>query len=232
MGAKGMPALSVGGLHSYFGGTEGNPSWRGVMQYREEQRINQEMILAYLVRHGKAEKKRLEELCRDYLQFRDATHRFHTRYFQATCTAACFQQDRSACCNKDGIITFFADLVINALVSSPKQMAALLACLGQSRNDMKCIYLGSAGCRWRIKPLVCEMFICDRAKQEVFESTTGSLEAWCLLEKRAATYRWPDRQVLFDEIESRFMAAGVSSSLMYLHNSPGLLRVKKKAGLI
>ena len=32
-------------------------------------------------------------------------------------------------------------------------------------------------------------------------------------------------------IEKYFIAAGCSSSLMYLHNSPGLLRVKRKAAI-
>jgi hypothetical protein len=35
----------------------------------------------------------------------------------------------------------------------------------------------------------------------------------------------------FTTIENYFIAAGCSSSLMYLHNSPGLLRVKHKAGI-
>ncbi len=35
----------------------------------------------------------------------------------------------------------------------------------------------------------------------------------------------------FDMIEAYFIAAGCFSSLMYLHNSPGLLRVKRKAGI-
>jgi hypothetical protein len=202
------------------------------MTYREEQRINQTIIQDYLERHGPDERKRLQERCGDYLQFRDTVRKFHARYFQSTCTAACFQQDRSACCNKDGIITFFADLVVNALVSTPAQMAGLMDRLDQSRTDMKCIYLGSRGCLWQLKPLVCEMFICDRAQREVFDACAGSSNAWRLLEGEAKAFRWPDRPVLFDEIESRFMAAGVSSSLMYLHNSPGLLRVKKRAGLV
>jgi hypothetical protein len=32
-------------------------------------------------------------------------------------------------------------------------------------------------------------------------------------------------------IENYFIADGCSSSLMYLHNSPGLLRVKRQAGV-
>ena len=45
--------------------------------------------------------------------------------------------------------------------------------------------------------------------------------------QREKAFRWPDQPVLFDDIEAVFLNAGLSSPLMYLHNSPGLLRVKK-----
>jgi hypothetical protein len=76
------------------------------------------------------------------------------------------------------------------------------------------------------------MFLCDRAQQKVFGDSPEVAEIWDGMKKREMTFRWPDRPVLFDRIESRFMAAGVSSSLMYLHNSPGLIRIKRNAGLI
>jgi hypothetical protein len=49
------------------------------------------------------------------------------------------------------------------------------------------------------------------------------------LKQREKHFRWPDRPVLFDDLEKYFMAAGYSSPLMYLNNSPGLLRVKELA---
>lgn len=202
------------------------------MDYRDEQLQNQSIIQEYLHASGETEIASIRNLCEDYLNFREDVARFQARYLAPYCHAACFQQQRSDCCNKDGIITFFADLVVNAVVSSPRELAAILECLQHSRNDMKCIYLGSRGCRWRIKPIVCEMFVCERAQKEAFGASSDALEMWRGLEKRAWSFRWPDRVVLFDEIESRFLAAGVRSSLMYLHDSPGLLRIKKKAGLI
>ena len=42
-------------------------------------------------------------------------------------------------------------------------------------------------------------------------------------------FTWPDRPVLFDDLEQYFMDAGCTSPHMYLHNSPGLLRVKQMA---
>jgi hypothetical protein len=200
------------------------------MDYREEQLRSQQSVQAYFSHQGAEEKMLIKGWCRDYIRFREDVAAFQTRYFQSICNAACYQAQRSACCNKDGIITFFADLVVNAIESDPLELAALMAGLRRPRRDMKCIYLGPEGCRWRMKPIVCEMFLCDRAQQEIFNASAEAAEIWDGMKKRALTFRWPDRPVLFDQIESRFMAAGVSSSLMYLHNSPGLLRVKRKAG--
>jgi hypothetical protein len=201
------------------------------MDYRLEQLQSQECVQDYFTHQGKEEKRLIKGWCQDYLQFREEVAAFQSRYFQALCNAACYQAQRSACCNKDGIITFFADLVINAVESDAREMAALVACLRQPRYDMKCIYLGPEGCRWRLKPIVCEMFQCDRAQAEVFGASPHAATLWGEIKKRELRFRWPDRPVLFDQIESRFMAAGVCSSLMYLHNSPGLIRIKKQSGL-
>jgi hypothetical protein len=202
------------------------------MDYRDEQMQNQAIVQKFLHARGEAEVALIRDLSQDYLRFRKEVARFQTRYLQSYCNASCFQQQRSACCNKDGIITFFADLVVNAVVSTSREMAALMGCLQHPRNDMKCLYLGSQGCRWRIKPIVCEMFVCERVKQKAIDASSQASGMWRELEKRALSFRWPDQVVLFDQIESRFLAAGVRSSLMYLHNSPGLIRIKKNAGLI
>jgi len=80
---------------------------------------------------------------------------------------------------------------------------------------------------WRVKPIVCEMFLCEQAKKEVFREKAWAEDAWEELKQRKKLYTWPDRPVLFDDLERYFMDAGYSSPLMYLHNSPGLLRVKQ-----
>ena len=49
-------------------------------------------------------------------------------------------------------------------------------------------------------------------------------EEFCRIKKR---FTWPDRPVLFDDLEAFFIDLGCTSPLMYLHNSPGLLRVKQ-----
>ncbi len=199
--------------------------------YREEQRHSQELVIGYLRRAPAAELRQLREMCADYIVFRETLHDFQNRHLSAICNRACFQSDLSACCNKDGIITFFADLVINALFSPPQTLADLVHSLAQARTDMKCIYLGANGCRWHIKPIVCEMFLCDKALEGMAAADPEALPKWQRLETDAKRFRWPDRPVLFDLMEARFLAAGVCSPLMYLHNSPGLMRIKRKAGL-
>jgi hypothetical protein len=100
--------------------------------------------------------------------------------------------------------------------------------LKKPNSGFKCVYLNENGCRWRVKPIVCEMFLCDQAKQQVFGENTQLSKEWELLEQRRKQFTWPDQPVLFDELEEYFLEAGHKSPLMYLHNSPGLLLVKKK----
>ena len=73
------------------------------------------------------------------------------------------------------------------------------------------------------------MFLCDRSKDQVFSKNPELKSEWELLEAKRKRYTWPDQPVLFDDLESYFMKSGYHSPLMYLHNSPGLLRVKQKA---
>jgi hypothetical protein len=142
----------------------------------------------------------------------------------------CYKSRLSACCSKEGIITFFADVVINVVMSGPIDIDILSSVLEKSNEGFKCIYLGEKGCMWKIKPIVCEMFICDTAKKQALHGSPKLMREWDALKKKEKTFTWPDRPVLFDEIESYFMTAGCSSPLMYMHNSPGLLRVKKCGG--
>lgn len=73
------------------------------------------------------------------------------------------------------------------------------------------------------------MFLCDPAKKSAFKEKPLTNKLWIELKAREKYYRWPDRPVLFDDLEKYFMAVGYSSPLMYLNYSPGLLRVKELA---
>lgn len=94
----------------------------------------------------------------------------------------------------------------------------------------KCIYLSPNGCVWKILPLGCALFLCDPVRQDVFENRCELADTWAQFEKKAKTYRWPDRPVLFDWLEEVYMADGCHSTLMYINTSPGLLRINRKSG--
>jgi hypothetical protein len=170
----------------------------------------------------------LEEEIADYMAFRKDVDAFLAKHFSQICTQSCYKSHRSACCTKEGIITFFADVVVNVHQSSQKEIGAMLSVLTSPHDGTKCIYLGENGCLWHVKPLVCEMFLCTQAEVSVFSENRVLQERWLDLKHREKSFRWPDQPVLFDDIEAVFLSAGVSSPLMYLHNSPGLLRVKKQ----
>ena len=95
----------------------------------------------------------------------------------------------------------------------------------------KCVYLGAHGCLWKMKPIVCVMFTCDRAQDQVFGKNPELRQQWEGFQALKKRFTWPDRPVLFDDLESVFIDAGHTSPLMYLHNSPGLLRIKQKNGM-
>ncbi len=163
-----------------------------------------------------------------YLLFRKDVDEYLKRYFSVVCSRQCYRNARSACCSREGIITFFADVVVNALVSGDTRLEELRKTLQEDRGGLKCVYLGPKGCRWRVRPIVCAMFLCDAAQEQVFASHPEAAGAWHELEGRRKSFTWPDRPVLFDRLEAFFLARGLSSPLMYLHNSPGMVMLKGK----
>jgi hypothetical protein len=198
--------------------------------YQDEQRQGHLQVIAHLRCEGPALREALWNACAAYLAFRRKLDGFLLRHCTPLCTANCYTSQTSACCNRESIITFFADLVVNALVSGPQELDRLLEPLERPHEGAKCVYLDGEGCIWRLKPIVCAMFLCDRAEQKVLGNTGRVRDQWLALKAEDRLFRWPDRPVLFDWLEERFMAAGIQSPLMYLHLSPGLLRVKRRAG--
>ena len=164
-----------------------------------------------------------------YLEFRRRLDEFSERHFAAFCTRACFESRTSACCSKDGIITFWADMVINVANADNHQIDDLFSAIQTPRFAEKCIYLGEHGCRWRVRPLGCALFLCDQVEGDVLARNPELQRQWEAYQSKARSFRWPDRPVLFDYLEQVFMDAGCRSSLMYINTSPGLLRVKRLA---
>ena len=196
--------------------------------YQNEQIDALRIVRRYLENLSPLELQGLKSEAADYLDFRREVHFFLRDYFSSVCTLTCFQSRRSACCSGEGITTFFADVVINALVSDTELLDRLEAALKVENAGHKCIYLGKNGCLWKIKPIVCEMFLCDVSQKEVFSHHLHIKTTWDELQERRKNYTWPDKPILFDDLENRFIDAGFKSTLMYLHNSPGLLRIKKQ----
>ena len=197
--------------------------------YQEEQLNGLNAVLTYLNAMSDDQRENLRATLADYLDFRRRTGRFLSQYFGHLCNMKCYRNRLSACCSKDGIITFFADIAINARISEERELSSLFRVLEAPSNGFKCVYLSESGCLWRLKPIVCEMFLCDAAMREVFLRKPACENAWHRLLEEKKSFTWPDRPVLFDTLEQAFMDLGCDSPLMYLHKSPGLLMVKKKA---
>ncbi len=201
-------------------------------EYQLEQRDALEQLQKTITCFSGTRKEQLLLAMKPYLDFRRRLDRFSQKHFNAHCTSACFQSKRSACCSKDGIITFWADMVVNTCCGGPAQMALLHEAIKKPHFSDKCIYLAPGGCLWNVRPLVCAMFICDRVQDVVLGASPADSQRWDTFKSCAKSFRWPDKPVLFDYLEAVFIAAGCDSSLMYLHKSPGLLRIKKRSGLI
>ena len=84
-------------------------------EYQQEQVDALVQIRRHLTTLPQDRRTHLQQAIDPYLYFRRELDLFLDAHFEAVCTAACYQDRRSACCSKDGIITFFADHVINAL---------------------------------------------------------------------------------------------------------------------
>jgi len=188
-----------------------------------------QMVRHHLEKNGAAERDALCACIADYLDYRHRLDQFLADHFHHLCNVTCYQSALSACCAREAIITFFAEVVINVLASSPTELDRMMARLSQPHEGSRCVYLGSAGCLWRVRPIVCALFLCDRAEREVLAPKPELQRRWQSLRDEARRFRWPDRPVLFDELEQRFMAAGCRSPLMYINTSPALLNVKRRA---
>jgi hypothetical protein len=200
-------------------------------EYNQQQKEAILMVRQHLSHLSAAELGWLKQRIKSYLQFRKALGSFQEEHFADICSDKCFTSRTSACCGREGIITFFADVVINLLLSTGTEIDTLLETLERDSGGFNCVYLNESGCLWRCKPIICEMFLCEHAKNAVLVGNERLTSRWEEFRRRKRMYTWPTRPVLFDELEIFFLNAGFDSPLMYLHKSPGLLRLKAKRGL-
>jgi hypothetical protein len=196
--------------------------------YQTEQFQTLQMVRRFLTQISEVECETLKEGLADYLAFRNAVDAFQENYFHDICSRKCFQSELSACCSRDGIIIFFADVLINALLADSTTLERLQEALTHPHEGFKCVFLGPKGCLWSVKPIICEFFLCDAAENAVLNENPVARKRWDALAERKKAFTWPDRPVLFDTLEQICIEAGYTSPLMFLHNSPGLLRVKRQ----
>jgi hypothetical protein len=199
--------------------------------YQKEQFDTYRLVVDYLASRPPPVRKHLLKLTSDYLEFRQRLDAFQQASVGDLCSGKCYQSRISACCSKDSIVVYFADVVVNCLSSSDAEVNGLLSLLQSPNNSNQCVYLSPTGCRWRISPIVCAMFLCDEAEAAIFGSSAKVAQQWRAFEEERKRFTWPDRPVLFDTLEHLFINAGLSSPLMHLNTSPGLLALKRRAGL-
>jgi hypothetical protein len=200
-------------------------------EYNQQQEDAILMVRQHLSHLPVSKLRWLKQRIKSYVQFRKAVQSFQQEHFSDICSEKCFTSSTTACCGREGIITFFADVVINVLLSTDKQIDTLLEILERDTGGSNCVYLNENGCLWRCKPIVCEMFLCKAAKDSVLVQNENLAAQWSGFCRRERMYTWPTRPILFDELEAFFLHRGFDSPLMYLHKSPGLLRLKAKYGL-
>lgn len=200
--------------------------------YQKEQFDTYRLVVDDLASRTPSELDRLHELISDYLTFRQRLEVFQQASVGDLCRGKCYQSRLSACCSKDSIVVYFADVVVNCLCSSTAEVDGLISLLQSRNNSDRCVYLSPAGCRWRISPIVCAMFLCDEAEAAILGRSAKVAEQWRAFEEARKRFTWPDRPVLFDRLEHLFLNIGLSSPLMHLNTSPGLLALKRRAGLI
>jgi hypothetical protein len=199
-----------------------------ISEYNQDQLEAIQLVQRHLGTFSKGQMGRLRRRIGPYLQFRSEVADFQKQHFSEVCTEKCFTSQTSACCGREGIATFFADVVMNVLLSSEEDVEGLLRALSEDTGGLKCVYLHEKGCLWRLKPIVCEMFLCEHARDTVLGKDESLRDQWEKHRHREKRYTWPSSPVLFDELEEEFIRAGLDSPLMYFHRTPGLLRVKAK----
>jgi hypothetical protein len=199
--------------------------------YNRNQLVSYQAIIGAANRFSSTTAAELNEQILPYLHFRRKVEDFHQRYFAPTCRQSCFDTKLSACCGFESIIIFFADQAINYLLSTPGDLSEMMKLLERPNTSGTCVYLGEEGCIWCLRPITCAMFFCDQAKAAIFGEHPEAKSILSDLQGQEKEFTWPDKPVLFDEIEKRFMSFGVKSPLLYFHQSPGLLRLKARAAM-
>ena len=110
-------------------------------EYQDEQLAALKTVRRFLDALSDGDREALMNQIGEYLRYRREVEEFLKFYFSERCNRKCFQSRLSACCSRDGIITFWADMLINALVSTAEELAELEVVLQTGHEGFKCVYL-------------------------------------------------------------------------------------------
>jgi len=91
-------------------------------EYNQQQKDAILMVREHLSQLPESELCWLKKRIKSYLKFRKTVASFQDQHFADICSQKCFTSQTSACCGREGIITFFADVVINALLSGNRHI--------------------------------------------------------------------------------------------------------------
>ena len=89
-----------------------------ISEYNQQQKEALLMVLQHLSGLPLSQLHRLKQRIRSYVGFRQTVASFQETHFADLCSEKCFTSYTSACCGREGIITFFADVVVNVLLST------------------------------------------------------------------------------------------------------------------
>lgn len=145
------------------------PGGTTMNQYQKEQLDALVQVRGQLAALNTSRHQKLVTEIDAYVKFRHRLESFLEKQMGGYCSQACYESRTSACCSKDGVIIFWADVVVNALSSSRGEMESLEKSIKAPAFPDKCIHLTANGCRWRVRPLVCAMFVCQKIEREVID---------------------------------------------------------------
>ena len=105
--------------------------------YNMEQLESLGKVREYLAGISPDQRRLIIDQIDNYLKFRADVSDFLNEHFASVCNRKCFESRLSACCSKEGIITFFADVVVNALVSGEAELERLETVLSVPNTGFK-----------------------------------------------------------------------------------------------
>ncbi len=107
-------------------------------EYNKEQLETLYIVRQYLSKQSQNKIETYKKDIESYSLFRKKISDFSSKNFSSLCREKCFDNGLSACCTKEGIITYFADVFVNAIYSTPDQLNKIENILQMTNNSKLC----------------------------------------------------------------------------------------------